>query len=296
MCWHLVTRSHCNKLSLKSVHCSRPPAARRAFPSLSPVFPITLKQIGWEQKPASAGTSGLAAPLGSHHQAGHTASVAHMAEVPQLTPEWDDPSVHRIKAGPPPAHIWQPASPTASTSMWLWLPFLPCLFRENDFHSTALSEQVAHQIRPCFFFFFFGCCSVCLESLPCSFLCNFIKSGCQVVILVSVEHLCMLLSRFCFSCMFECLKYCWKDNFFFSTHLSFFCSKSFALKKPLFSGLRTGGGEESCCSCSHLKGWDEDLHEPQRRPCYYKIKPTLNWSTETTPSNLLCKKPPKPRW
>lgn len=153
MCWHLVTRSHCNKLSLKSVHCSRPPAARRAFPSLSPVFPITLKQIGWEQKPASAGTSGLAAPLGSPHQAGHTASVAHMAEVPQLAPEWDDPSVHRIKAGPPPAHIWQPASPTASTSLWLWLPFLPCLFRENDFHSTALSEQVAHQIRPCFFFF-----------------------------------------------------------------------------------------------------------------------------------------------
>lgn len=79
--------SHCNKLSLKSVHCSCPPAARRAFPSLSPVFPITLKQIGWKQKPASAGTSGLAAPLGSHHQAGHTAPVAHMAEVPQLTPE-----------------------------------------------------------------------------------------------------------------------------------------------------------------------------------------------------------------
>lgn len=149
---HPATRSHCNKLSLKSVHCSCPPAARRAFPSLSPVFPITLKQIGWEQKPASAGTSGLAAPLGSHRQAGHTASAAHMAEVPQLTPEWDDPSVHRIKAGPP-AHIWQPASPTASTSLWLWLPSLSCLFREMTSTPLPCPSRSRIKSRPVFFFF-----------------------------------------------------------------------------------------------------------------------------------------------
>lgn len=189
------TCSHCNELSVKSVHCACPPAARRAFLGLSLVFPITLKQIGWEHKLGVGWYIWLSGTPGPHHRAAHSAFVAHMAEVSQLTPEWDDPSVHRIKAGPPPAQM---CHPPASTSLWLWLPSLSCLFRENDFHSTAPSEQVARQIRPRF-----SChCTVSVESLRWCFLCNFIESGCPVVILVLVKHLCILLSRFCFSCMF----------------------------------------------------------------------------------------------
>lgn len=50
----------------------------------------------------------------------------HLAEVSQLTPPWDEPSVHMIKA-------WS----LTSSSLWVWLPSLLCLCRDNDFHSTA---------------------------------------------------------------------------------------------------------------------------------------------------------------
>ena len=49
------------------------------------------------------------------------------------------------------------------------------------------------------------------------------------------------------------------------------------LKKPLLLvSVSDCGCEGSCYSCSDLKVWDEDLHEPLGLPCYYKIKPTLN--------------------
>lgn len=50
------------------------------------------------------------------------------------------------------------------------------------------------------------------------------------------------------------------------------------------------GGEGVVTAVQVFKVWDEDLHQPQGLPCYYKIKPTWNSkSTETIQLELPCK-------
>lgn len=62
------------------------------------------------------------------------------------------------------------------------------------------------------------------------------------------------------------------------------------MKPLLLVSVFDRGAEGTCYSCSGLKVWDEDLHEPQGLPCYYEIKSTLNsTSTETKQSQLPCK-------
>lgn len=187
--WHFWAKngSNCNKLSVKSVHCSCPPAIPRAFRWFAS---LTREQIGCKYGLASVGTSGLAALLSPHHQAGRSASAAHMAQGLSINTLVRRPFRPHDQSR---ASSCSEVSPPVSTSLWLWLPPLLCLFGENDFHYAAPSERVARQIWRCF-----SCgCAVFVESLQWCLLCNFMQRGCRVVILVLVEHLRMLLSHLC---------------------------------------------------------------------------------------------------
>lgn len=125
---------HCNKLSAKSVHCACLRAPCIAVHSLVSTLP-TRKQIWWRCSLVSDGTSGLAVLWCSTSSGPGLLSLcvcAHMAEVSQLTPLWDDPPAREIKAG---ASAAQMCHPPAEASLWLRLPSLQCLCTENDFHA-----------------------------------------------------------------------------------------------------------------------------------------------------------------
>lgn len=167
--WHFWAKTCSplfNKLSVKSVHCSCPAAARRAFLSLFLVSRSHISRSGgstgwyiWLSGTLWSTSSGWPFSLCGTYGRGLSINTWVRRPFCPHDQSW--------------ASSCSDVSPPASTSLWLWLPWLLCLFRENDFHPAAPSEQVACQIWSrfswhCAVFFFF------VESLPWCFLCNFI--------------------------------------------------------------------------------------------------------------------------